>query len=431
MKSLNRETWLRIAINAWIVLAIAASVKTVIDPERHTVYTAFSHACRDWWDGNTLYVDRAYYYSPTFAILMTPFAIWPDSFGGVLWNFASVGVLVYALRVFFRDVLGERARSGGRGARRENRGSDTRLVWPYESPLRPRLPVGVEGFYLLLVLAGSARSVWSGQSNAILVALVLLAAAAIVRRQWWLAALLLATPIYIKIWPIAVAGLFAIQWPKHLAPRLVVFTMVLGLVPLLTKSPMGVAASYTDWCHCLTNRESTQFRFSGYRDAWTIWEQFQSPVDKRAYLILQAAAAVATLAWCVWQSRRNQSPQWQAIATIAVWSAWQLLFGPGTERLTYNLIAPALAWAVLSAFQARRDRTWITATYVTTYLLGLGGVERILNGHVPLATALEPIGVVMFAAWVIAAGMRRGEPVNEQMDCCLKLASQPEMQRAA
>ena len=111
----TRETWLRIAINAWILLAIAASVKTVIDPERHTVYTAFSHACRDWWDGNSLYVDRAYYYSPTFAILMTPFAIWPDWFGGVLWNFASVGLLVYALRVFFRDVLSRKQWTRGEG----------------------------------------------------------------------------------------------------------------------------------------------------------------------------------------------------------------------------------------------------------------------------------------------------------------------------
>src|SRR6266404_8671623 len=107
MSRWNGGTWLRTALTAWIVLAVAASVKTVIEPEAHTVYTAFSHGCRDWWDGNSLYVDRAYYYSPTFAVLMTPFAIWPDRFGGVLWNFASVGLLAYSLRVFFREVLSE------------------------------------------------------------------------------------------------------------------------------------------------------------------------------------------------------------------------------------------------------------------------------------------------------------------------------------
>lgn len=388
MSRWNGTTWLRVALTAWIVLAVAASVKTVIEPRAHTVYTAFSHGCRDWWDGNSLYVDRAYYYSPTFAILMTPFAIWPDWFGGVLWNFASLGLLVYSLRVFFRDVLSEETTS-----ETLSRTSAVRRL--------AMLPESAEGIFQLLVLIGTARSVWSGQSNAILVALVLLGAAAIVRRQWWRAAMLLAAPIYIKIWPVAIAGLFGVQWSKRLAGRLAICAVGFGLLPFLTKSPVAVIASYADWYHCLTKRQATQFRFPGYRDAWTIWEQFQSPVDKRAYLILQLGAGLATLCWCLWQSRRGVSARWLAISTIAAWSAWQLLFGPGTERLTYNLIAPALAWAVLTAFHARSGRAWITATYLTTYLLGIGGVERLLSGALPLATALEPIGVLMFAAWLI------------------------------
>jgi hypothetical protein len=292
------------------------------------------------------------------------------------------------------------------------------------------LPAGAEGIFQLLVLIGTVRSIWSGQSNAILVALVLLGTAAIVRRRWWPAAIFLAAPIFIKIWPIAIAGLFAIQWPKRLAPRLILCTAALGLVPFLTKSPTAVAASYTAWHDCLINRQATQFRFTGYRDAWTIWEQFQSPVNKRAYLMMQAATALATLAWCLWLARRNRSARWQAVATIAAWSAWQLLFGPGTERLTYNLIGPALAWAVLAAFQARRGRVWIVATYLTTYLLGLGGVERLLTSQIPLAIALEPIGVLMFAAWLIVSGRSRNEQFDEQKDRT-PLAIEPAMQRAA
>ena len=30
-------------------------------------------------------------------------------------------------------------------------------------------------------------------------------------------------------------------------------------------------------------------RFDGYRDAWTIWEQIHTPVDGRAYFVLQAS----------------------------------------------------------------------------------------------------------------------------------------------
>src|SRR5579871_867311 len=84
----SAKLWLRIAIAGWIVLAVGAGVKSIIEPELHTVYTAFSHAARDWWSGHSLYQDRAYYYSPTFAVLMTPFAVFPDWLGGVLWAFA-------------------------------------------------------------------------------------------------------------------------------------------------------------------------------------------------------------------------------------------------------------------------------------------------------------------------------------------------------
>jgi hypothetical protein len=44
---------------------------------------------------------------------------------------------------------------------------------------------------------------------------------------------------------------------------------------------------------------------------------------------------------------------------------------------------------------------WITAAYLTTYLLGVGGVERFLMQWCPAATALEPIGVLIFGLWLV------------------------------
>ncbi len=411
MRSWSGTTWLRIALSAWIALAIAASVKTIIEPELHTVYTAFSHGSRDWWDGHSLYLERAYYYSPTFAILMTPFAVWANWFGGVLWNFASVGLLVWSLRVFFRDVLAGGTDDGsnrqgeeiakGRKIDRDETSSVRATLAPHPSPLAPLLPQEVEGWFHLLVMLGTVRSVWSGQSNAILIALVLFAAAAIVRGRWWRAAALLAAPVYIKIWPVVALALFCVQWPKRLIGRAAVCLAILGLVPFATKPATAAIASYGQWYDCLVHRQATEFRFPGYRDAWTIWEQFRTPVDRPAYLLLQIAAGLATLGWCLWQRRRGWTARQLVIFTIAAWSAWQLVFGPGTERLTYNIIAPALAWAVLTAFRSRRGRVWISLTYFTTYILGLGGTERLLSGVFPAAKALEPIGVLMFAAWLV------------------------------
>jgi hypothetical protein len=369
--STRREGWLHYAMYGWLGLAVAASVKSVVEPRLHTVYTTFSGAARDWWAGHSLYIGREFFYSPSFAVAMTPFAAWPDWLGGVFWTCASCGLLLYSLRAFYRQVL-------------------PAASWPRRA----------EGQFLLLVLVGTARSVWSGQSNALLVAMVLLAAVEIQRGRWWRAALGLAAPIHIKVWPVVAGGLFAVQSPRRLAARLALCVAALGLIPFLTQSPSAVIGQYAGWYHCLADRQTGGGRYTGYRDAWTIWEQVHRPVDARSYLVLQLGTGLAILIWCLWQHRRGLPPRQMAVYTISAWSAWQLLMGPGTERLTYNLIAPALAWGVLTCFHSGRQRAWISAAYLATYLLGIGGVERLLMHLWPAATALEPVGVLIFAAWL-------------------------------
>ena len=138
--------WLLAARAFWFSLGIALAIKTIISPEIHTVYTAFSGASRDWWANHSLYSERAYYYSPAFAVALTPLAVWSDRIGGILWAAGSIAVFWIALRQFYRIVL----------------------------PLEQHLSKQSEGKFLLIVLLGSVRSFWSSQSNALLVALVLL-----------------------------------------------------------------------------------------------------------------------------------------------------------------------------------------------------------------------------------------------------------------
>src|SRR5205085_7939399 len=101
---------------------------------------------------------HGYYYSPTFSVLFTPFALLPDWLGQTLWGLVSVGLFVWSLRVFYRDVLPQH--------------------WPKAA----------EAAFLLLALVGSLRGIWSLQSNAVLMACVLFGAAAVVRQRWWRAA---------------------------------------------------------------------------------------------------------------------------------------------------------------------------------------------------------------------------------------------------
>ena len=98
----------------WASLAAAVCVKTMVclgtDP--HSVYPQFAASSHHWWADKSLYADYAeteridgYRYSPAFAVAFTPLAYLPARLGTMMWDVASIALLVWALHVFARDVL--------------------------------------------------------------------------------------------------------------------------------------------------------------------------------------------------------------------------------------------------------------------------------------------------------------------------------------
>ncbi len=187
------RTWLDRVFTLWIVLAVAASVKVLVQPTCHTAYPVFAVAAHHWWTDAPLYVDYAgldlFRYSPTLAVFMTPFGLLPHSLGGILWNLLGVGLLVWSTRMLIRDVLPG--------------------PWPQWR----------EALLLGLMLVGATRGIWSGQSNALLISLIFFGVAAVRRQRWWSAAFLLTGAVFIKIWPLALVMLLAALWPRQLIPR--------------------------------------------------------------------------------------------------------------------------------------------------------------------------------------------------------------------
>lgn len=368
----REDPWLRLAVILWGILAVAAGVKACVQPHRHTTYPIFARAAQHWWADETLYGDPSnsdqYRYSPTFAIAMTPFGLLPDRLGGALWNVCSAVLLVWSLRVLVREVLPGK--------------------WP---PWR-------EGLLLGLTLVVATRGIWSGQSNALLLAMVFFSLAAIRHEKWWAASFLLSATFFIKIWPMALILLLAACWPRQLSWRVPLACIPLALVPFLTRPFHVVCQQYYTWYQFLTQIQHA--RWPGYRDAWTIWEECWPPVNAPVYLVLQLAAAGALLAWCLWQRRRSHEVGAVLTAIVSGWAAWQLLFGPGSERLTYLLLAPMASWAVLVSWQERRHRILSISAWLMLGILGTGGVERSLSSWFPIAPAILPLGAVAFAIWL-------------------------------
>ncbi len=398
----------------WSLFLLVFSVKTLIDPVKASVYPAFSGGARDLWAGRPLYGNLGFYYSPTFAVAVSPFAALPDRCGGILWVAASMALLWYSLRRVFHDIVNSPALAQRVGA----------------------LSPGAEAAFLALAGFGNLRGLWSAQSNALLLAMVLLATSAIVRKQWWLAAELLAAPVYIKVWPLAVAGLLIVQWPRQLAPRFVAAMISLAVVPFLFNGPTATIEIYRSWFDCLVERQNDGVRWGGYRDVYTIWEQIQTPVSRHGYMLLQLAGGVAALGWCLRQLYLGRSTRQRLLYTVAAWSACQLLLGPGTERLTYGLIAPAMAWAIVSSYHRRAEAAWrtvcclATTAYVVVYLVGAGHLERLVKPYTTWVMTLEPLGIMLFAACLARyAQLAKNQSDDEAHPATSSLPRQPTPQK--
>lgn len=374
-----REHWLRIAVCLWIAFAIALTVKGYTKPNYRSTYPSFSTGARDFWRAETNYGREGYYYGPTFAFGFTPFALLPDPIGATLWNWLSLGVFLYATQRFYREFIAV------------------------------RFPQASAGLFFTLLLMGSARSLWSSQSNAILIGCVLLGAVELLHKRWWRAAFCLALPVHIKIWPIAIAALLIVQYPRRLLGRWLVMVGVLAALPLLTHSPGYIANYYQAWQQSLATRQMEAVRWGGYRDAWTLWESLIGDVDKRMFSVVGLAVAGFVLAWTLGMHWKVRDPRRVLLSTIGLWGAWQMLFGPGSERLTLIILAPATVAMLYECYQLRSGRGIVTLGAVVAFLIGTGSVERMLLPLWPAAVALMPIGVILVAfAFLWPHGTVRG-----------------------
>lgn len=384
----------------WLALGLAVSVRTVVSPEKHTVFPIFAASAAHWWDDQPLYsrypqLDDYFRYPPIFAVAATPFSLLGPVAGGILWSWVSLAVYGAGLWWFARDVIP--------------------ATW---TP--PRTAA-----FLALGALGAVRGLWNAQSNALVVGLMLLAASALLRRRWWTAALLLAGPVLVKLTPLAPALLLCALWPRRLIGRFALAVVLGFLLPFLTRSPGVVVGHYQEWLGHLLN--SGPERWPGFRDGWTAWIALRQqvefadgplplrePIDTAWYRVLQGLAAAAALAWCLWQQRREGSGKWLATVALAMGFAWLMLFGPAVEHATYVFLAPVLAWAWLERGAWPRGRWLITLAMVLVLVLGWGAVTRALLPAAPAVLAALPFGTSLFVVWLLGAGIHRRRPPSDE-----------------
>jgi hypothetical protein len=380
----------------WLVLAIAVSVRTLLRPTSHTTFPVLAGGAAHWWTDQSLYADYRpdldyFRYPPAFAIFLTPFAWLGPRLGGVLWALVNLGVFGCGLWRFRRDVLPR--------------------DW---SPAR-------QAIFLALAGVAGLRAIWNSQCNVLTVGLVLLGVAALARRHWNASAGWLGASLLVKLTPLPLVMLLAALWPRKLIVRLALVLAVGLLVPFLTRPAGQVLEQYRSFAAQL--RATSAERWPGFRDAWTVclvvadWSDgvneplpLLAPLDEPGYRQAQLLTAAAVLAWCLLWQRRGARNQELLLGTLALGSAWLLIFGPAVEHATYVFLAPSLAWALSDSRRARGDCLLAPAA-VLILVLGWGSLTRPWQHAFPAVMAALPVGTILFALWAVVYGVsaRRGQ----------------------
>jgi hypothetical protein len=302
------------------------------------------------------------------------------------------------------------------------------LAWWGRSVLarvRPALQpwtTGQTGLLFLLVLPLSVGNVNNGQSNILVLGLILLALAAVADERWNLASVCVAAACLFKVYPIALGLLLALAYPRRFAGRLVLALAVGAAAPFLFQRPEYVAGQYARWFeHLRAGDRQDMPVISTYRDLRLLFRVWLVPLSFQAYLALQLGAAAVCAAVCF----RCQRPGGKREALdrpelllliLALSCCWMTVFGVAAESATYVLLAPALASLLL---QVRRESgpRWAAGMVTTSY--GLLAVAQIVNwfpfgkrwhsyGPQPLA------GLIFFGYLLMRVSFRADPAANRQ-----------------
>ena len=302
----SRTRWEKAAVVIWSAILLFVCVRVFISPESKTVYPIFSASGRFWWTSADLYVPRrptdelcSYRYSPTFAILVTPFAWLPDDVGGVAWRLFNVGA-------FFGS-----------------------LAWLLRTVLQPKQTPNLLAWLLLLTIPLALQSVNNGQANLVVSACMMGTVAAVKEKRWNLASLLMGLAFICKLYPIALGMLLILLYPRQLLCRMPIAAMASLGLPFLCQYPSYVFHQYEHWLVLLRADDRVDIAFEQmYRDLWLLIRLYGLPISRNIYMLAQVLAGAGIALMCWYRQRAGWSEQTLLTSTLALAAAWMMLLGP-------------------------------------------------------------------------------------------------------
>jgi hypothetical protein len=388
--------WERTAIGVWAIILVVTGVRPLVTPQDHTVYPIFVEAARRWLDSAPLYqttndpyrpsplfgtpFDRpastmaahcAYRYSPLVTVLFIPSSLLPDGVGGLLWRVLNAAIFLAAAQWWLR-------------------------LLPFSLSSRQR------AIFFLMMAPLAAGNLHNGQSNLLVVGLLISGIAAMRRDRWNLAAACVVLACLFKLYPLAVGLLLSACYPRRFGPRFLA-ALFLGLaLPFLLQNPAYVGHQYTDWfTHLQENDRQVLARDQWYRDLRLLYTVWVAPMSAQRYLFIQLVAAGGIGVVCLLARGAGWSRPRVGRLIVSLGCCWMTTFGPATESATYIMLAPVVASAVLEAWSLRKP-SWAQVPILGSYCLLL--TAQIVNWF-PFGKAVQGMGVQPLGGLLLLTGL--------------------------
>src|SRR5262245_38207361 len=217
------DPWLKAALIAWALLTFAVCVRSIAQPHRSNAAALWQAAGQAWLDGEPLYPtsgDSAlagYRSSPVGACLFALLVPLPLPVAGVLFRVLATVTFVASAVVWMR--------------------------WGLNAPFSWR-QVGIA---LLLMLPLALTSLNSAQVNLFAIALMLASLTAAANERWWLAGLGSALAGLLLLYPLGLALLLFLSFPRRFTLPFLAALALVASVPLLFCPPAYVLDQYLGW----------------------------------------------------------------------------------------------------------------------------------------------------------------------------------------
>jgi hypothetical protein len=250
-----------------------------------------------------------------------------------------------------------------------------------------------------------------GQANLLMLGAILLSFAAAADERWNRSAGWLALATLIKGYPLALALLFTGLYPRRFPLRFLAAMATGLLLPFAANWPSTVAGQYLNWYYHLG--DSTAMLRERLRSVDYFFFLAGKPLPPALWATMELLAGAAIFVLSCLQMWQTADPRRRLTRVCLLFLTWVVLFGPATEKCTYMVMGPAIAWALVDV--CRRPSWRLTRLLFIASLLMMGPLVTDLVGHAVRdfanGHASQTIGALLFLACLLAQTSQRSQQI--------------------